>query len=85
MSLHLQAHLSIGALSQHFEQLELGGVRLLTSLLNVVADVDLLQYAVILRQRREELSCTQLTRDRHGCVCAGRMGGGRWQSGTRTP
>lgn len=46
-------HLSIGALTQHFEQLELRRVGLLTALLHVVADVDLLQDAVILREERE--------------------------------
>lgn len=46
-------HLSIGALAQHFEQLELRRVGLLTALLHVVADVDLLQYAVILREKKQ--------------------------------
>ena len=42
-------YLSIGSLSQHLEQLELRGVCFLTTLFNMVADVNLLQYAVILR------------------------------------
>lgn len=52
----LSGHLSVGALSQDFEQLELRGVGLLTSLLHVVADVDLLQYAVVLGREREQRS-----------------------------
>lgn len=68
----LSGHLSVGALSQDFEQLELRGVGLLTSLLHVVADVDLLQYAVVLgreRERAAELSS-------HGGVGSGRLGRG---------
>ena len=44
-------YLSIGALSQHFQQLELRGVSFLTALLNMVADINLFQYAVILKER----------------------------------
>lgn len=42
-------------MSQHFEQLELGRVCFLTSLLHMVADVDFLQDAVILRAKTKEL------------------------------
>lgn len=50
-------YLSIGALSQHFKQLELRGVCFLTTLLNMVADVNLLKYAVILRKERQTPLC----------------------------
>lgn len=58
-------YLSIGALSQHFEQLELRGVCFLTTLFNMVADVDLLQYTVILRRERQRshLVCLHIYRD----------------------
>ncbi len=46
-------YLSIGALSQDFKQLELRGVCFLTTLLNMVADVNLLEYTVILRKERQ--------------------------------
>lgn len=46
-------YLSIGALSQHLKQLELRGVCFLTTLLDMVADVNLLKYAVILRKERQ--------------------------------
>lgn len=45
-------YLSIGALSKHFEQLELRGVCFFAALLHMVADVDLFKYAVILRGER---------------------------------
>lgn len=48
-------YLSIGSLSQHFKQLELRRVCFFTALLNMVADVDLLQYAVVLKGRRQTL------------------------------
>lgn len=46
-------YLSIGALSQHFKQLELRWVCFLTTLLHMVADVNLLKYTVILRKIRQ--------------------------------
>lgn len=49
----VKVYLSIGALSQHFKQLELRGVCFLTTLLNMVADVNLLKYTVILRKERQ--------------------------------
>lgn len=49
---NLSLYLPIRALAQHFEQLELGGVCFLTALLHMVADVDLLQDAVVLEQNR---------------------------------
>ena len=46
-------YLSIGALTQHLQELELRGVCFLTALLNMVADVNLLEYAVILRKGKQ--------------------------------
>lgn len=46
-------YLSIRALSQHFEQLELRGVCFLTTLLNMVADVNFLKYTFILMKERQ--------------------------------
>ena len=53
-------YLSIGALSQHFKQLELRGVCFLTTLLYMVADVNLLKYTVILRKEKQTVSVSML-------------------------
>lgn len=53
-------YLSIGALSQHFKQLELRGVCFLTTLLHMVADVNLLKNTVILRKEKQTVSVSML-------------------------
>ena len=50
----LYIYLSIGALSKHFEKLELRWVSFLTSLLHMVANVKLLQNTVILTKEKSE-------------------------------
>lgn len=63
---NLFTYLPIGALPQHFQQLELRGVCFLTALLHMVADVNLLEYAVILGiQRRTSSECAVRARERN--------------------
>lgn len=47
-------YLAEGSLSQHLEQLELGGVGLLRALLDHVGDVDLLDVSIFLQKQGEE-------------------------------
>lgn len=62
----LFTYLPIRALPQHFQQLELRGVCFLTALLHMVADVNLLEYAVILgKQRRTSSECAVGARERN--------------------
>lgn len=61
-------YLSIGALSEHFKQLELRRVCFFTALLHMVADVDFFQYAVILKGRGQKLQFTV-------CVLYSKRGG----------
>lgn len=53
-------YLAEGSLSQHLEQLELGGVGLLRALLDHVGDVDLLDVSIFLQKQGEETDQSDL-------------------------